>query len=55
VDRRIAASLCFFCDGAYSWLYAGRQIGPLMHPTQIENRGDLANRMIVRHRLIETK
>ena len=26
-----------------------------MHPTQIENRGDLANRMIVRHRLIETK
>jgi lysophospholipase L1-like esterase len=22
-------SLCFFCDGAYSWLYAGRQIGPL--------------------------
>jgi hypothetical protein len=26
-----------------------------MHPTQIENRSDLANRMIVGDRLIETK
>ena len=26
-----------------------------MHPTQIKNRSDLADRMIVRHRLIETK
>ena len=30
-----------------------RQLG--MHPTQIENRGDLADRMIVWHCLIETK
>src|SRR5262245_50601402 len=26
-----------------------------MHPTQIKNRSDLADRMIVRHRLLETK
>src|SRR5262249_29044529 len=26
-----------------------------MHPTQIKNRSDLAHRVIVRHRLIETK
>src|SRR6266487_2635731 len=26
-----------------------------MHPTQIENRSDLADRMIVRHRILEAK
>src|SRR5262245_8757257 len=26
-----------------------------MHPTQIKNRSDLTDRMIVRHRLLETK